>query len=141
MRGRLDAVIVDYLQIIKPEFGKRNQNRADEIGDISWGLKQLARELEIPVISLAQLNRQMANRSDSVPKLSDLRDSGRIEQDGDTIILLHKDQEPDTKRPLDEMVAIVAKQRNGPLGSIPLLHHKEIFDITDALGGGDGGEF
>lgn len=142
MKGRLDAVIIDYLQIIKPEGGKRSQNRADEVGEISWGLKLLARELQIPVISLAQLNRQVANRVDSVPKLSDLRDSGRLEQDADTVILLHKPEEPDIEREVDKLCAIVAKNRNGPLGSIDLQHIKETFDITDASGShGLGGGF
>ncbi len=140
LKGQLDAVIVDYLQIIRPDGGRVNGTRSDEIGKMTWGLKQLARELNIPVIVLCQLNRGVANRTDPTPKLSDLRESGNIEQDADTVLLLHKTEEPDIKRPIDELIIIVGKQRNGPLGAIKLQHHKDIFDITDASGSHGYGE-
>jgi replicative DNA helicase len=142
LKGRLDMVVVDYLQIIKPDSSKSDGTRTEEVAKISWGLKQLARELEIPVIALAQLNRGVTNRTDPTPKLSDIRECGNIEQDADTVLLLHKTEEPDLSRRIDQLHVIVAKQRNGELGVVPLLHHKEYFDITDASGShGSGGGF
>lgn len=87
----LDVIVIDYLGLIAPEQNSRFQNRNQELGAISRGLKALAKELGIPVVALAQLNRGIESRADSKPKMSDLRDSGEIEQDADMIIMAHRD--------------------------------------------------
>jgi len=108
-RSGLACVFVDYLQLVEPEDKRANRNA--QVGGISRGLKALARELGVPVVALAQLNREAESRPGGKPRLSDLRDSGEIEQDGDAVVLLHR--RPDASGMLDFEVA---KQRNGPLG-------------------------
>lgn len=90
---KLDLIVIDYLGLINPEPGNRHQNRNQELGAISRGLKALAKELEIPIVALAQLNRSIETRTDAKPKMSDLRDSGEIEQDADVIIMAHRDMQ------------------------------------------------
>lgn len=87
----LSLIVIDYLGLISPEPGNRHQNRNQELGAISRGLKALAKELGIPIVALAQLNRSIETRADAKPKMSDLRDSGEIEQDADVIIMAHRD--------------------------------------------------
>ncbi|MFV3387856.1 DnaB-like helicase C-terminal domain-containing protein [Pseudomonas sp. NY15364] len=87
----LDVIVIDYLGLIAPEPNSKHQNRNQELGAISRGLKALAKELGIPIIALAQLNRSIETRADAKPKMSDLRDSGEIEQDADVIIMAHRD--------------------------------------------------
>jgi len=115
----LKAVFVDYLQLMSA--GKKCNNREQEISHISHSLKALAKELKIPVIALAQLNRDSAKRPDKRPRLTDLRESGAIEQDADLIMLLYREY-MDTLKPEDDGKAdlIVAKQRQGPTGRLPL---------------------
>jgi replicative DNA helicase len=88
---KLDLIVIDYLGLINPDQNGRHQNRNQEVGAISRGLKALAKELNLPIIALAQLNRSIETRFDSKPKMSDLRDSGEIEQDADVIIMAHRD--------------------------------------------------
>ena len=115
----LDLVMVDYIQLMASDG--RAENRQNEVSEISRALKGIAKELNVPVLALAQLSRAGAQRSDKRPILSDLRDSGAIEQDADVVMFLHREEyyDPNTE---DKNIAevIVAKQRNGPLGTIKL---------------------
>lgn len=90
----LDLIVIDYLGLINPDPGNKHQNRNQELGAISRSLKALAKELGIPVVALAQLNRGIESRTDAKPRMSDLRDSGEIEQDADVIIMAHRDDDP-----------------------------------------------
>ena len=116
----LGLIIIDYLQLMEGR-SSRGDNRVQEISEISRGLKQLARELDIPVIALSQLSRAVESRPDQVPKLSDLRESGSIEQDADVVMFLYREDrvKPDTPNKGIADV-IVAKHRNGPVGKISL---------------------
>ena len=116
----LDLVVVDYLQLLS--FPK-SESRQQEISDISRSLKSLARELEVPVVALAQLSRQVEQRDDKRPQLADLRESGSIEQDADVVLLLFRPEYyPALRDEENKGVAevIIAKQRNGPTGTVRL---------------------
>ena len=124
LRNDLKMVVIDYLQLIEPE--NRRDPRQEQVAQISRRLKGLARELSIPVIALAQVNRSSEDRQDHKPRLSDLRESGSIEQDADTVILLHRPErfEPGQHEGLTEV--IIGKQRNGPVGEITLTFNKNM---------------
>ena len=118
----VDLIIIDYLQLMQATIGgKRNENRVQEISEISRSLKALARELNVPVLALAQLSRAVESRQSKVPQLSDLRESGSIEQDADIVMFIYRDdvynQDTEKKNIAD---IIVAKHRNGPLDEISL---------------------
>ena len=112
-------IIIDYLQLMEGRSG--GDNRVNEISEISRALKQLARELNIPIIALSQLSRAVESRSPQIPKLSDLRESGSIEQDADVVMFLYREdrEKPDT--PNKNIVEVhIAKHRNGPVGKLSL---------------------
>ena len=127
MEQGLDLLIVDYLQLMQPGQQSRDGNRVQEVSDISRGLKALARELGIPIIALSQLSRQTEAREKGEPRLSDLRESGAIEQDADVVISLYRDGErSDDAGVTGEAINFnVAKHRNGPTGSGQLWFRKE----------------
>ena len=125
----LGLVIVDYLQLLRAE--SRSENRAEIIGQMSRGLKMLARELDVPVVALSQLNRSVESRNPKIPMLSDLRESGAVEQDADVVIFIYRDdyyhpENSDTPstRP-GEADLIIAKNRNGPVGTVVLTFRPE----------------
>src|SRR6476659_561365 len=126
----VSLIIVDYLQLVRSPSRRAQDNRQLEISEISAGLKALAKELKIPVIVVAQLNRQPEQRSGGKPRLSDLRESGSIEQDADLVGLLvrpemYEEDEEARVEKAGEAELIIAKQRNGPVGEIPLTFLKE----------------
>lgn len=128
----LDLLIVDYLQLMRGEIGG-DGNRVQEISYISRSLKALARELNIPVVALSQLSRAVESRQDKRPMLSDLRESGSIEQDADVVIFVYRDVEynPDTEFPNLAEVR-VAKHRSGPTGVVPAFFKKELTKFENA---------
>jgi replicative DNA helicase len=121
----LGLIIIDYLQLMQGS-GRGDGNRVQEVSEISRGLKLLARELNVPVIALSQLSRSVESRSPQVPMLSDLRESGSIEQDADIVMFIYREEyynpETDRKQITD---LIIAKHRNGPTGKIELFFHPE----------------
>jgi replicative DNA helicase len=132
------CVLVDYLQLMT--YVGRADSRQEQIADISRNIKALARELEIPVLCAAQLNRQPADRPTHRPRMSDLRESGSIEQDADVIMLLHNEdyyhKGEDAYTPSGVTELIVEKQRNGPVGIVPLVFRREVTRFESAATGG-----
>ena len=132
----VQLIIVDYLQLLRSTSRRAQDNRQLEISEISAGLKGLSKELKIPVIVVAQLNRQPEQRSGGKPRLSDLRESGSIEQDADLVGLLvrpelYEEDEEARQEKSGEAELIIAKQRNGPVGEIPLTFLKEFTRFED----------
>ena len=122
----LGLIIVDYLQLMQGS-GKSDGNRVQEVSEISRGLKLIARELNVPVIALSQLSRSVESRSPQIPQLSDLRESGSIEQDADIVSFIYRPgyYEPDNPEFENITKLIIAKHRNGPVGHIDLFFHPE----------------
>ena len=118
----LGLIIIDYLQLVED---RSSSDRIQQISSISRGLKSLARELDVPIIALSQLSRKVEERSDKRPMLSDLRESGAIEQDADIVMFIYREEYYDKENPelKNKAQVIVAKQRNGPTGSFELLFH------------------
>ncbi|RWH84274.1 MAG: replicative DNA helicase [Mesorhizobium sp.] len=145
----LDVIVIDYIQLMQGSSAKSSQNRVQEITEITTGLKALAKELAVPIIALSQLSRQVESRDDKRPQLSDLRESGSIEQDADVVMFVYREEyylknrepKPGTdeyikwEREMNEMrgkaEVIVAKQRHGPTGSVSLAFQGEFTRFSD----------
>jgi replicative DNA helicase len=147
-KNNLGLLVVDYLQLIRPSGFNRETNRVQEIGEISQGLKAIAKELDIPVIALSQLSRAVESRENKRPLLSDLRESGNIEQDADIVMFIYREEYYLDKRvPLEHdqnadwqdqynrvrnmAEIIMAKQRNGPVGSCTLRFDSETTSFSN----------
>jgi replicative DNA helicase len=150
----ISIAFIDYLQLMSGDNNKKGDNRQQEISDISRGLKQLARELQMPIVALSQLNRGVESRDNKRPMLSDLRESGAIEQDADIILFVYRDdvyreakeKEKEMKAKADgkdykseyikkedeETELIIGKQRNGPTGTVDLIFQKGFTKFIDA---------
>ncbi len=148
----LDVIVIDYVQLMQGSSAKSSQNRVQEITEITTGLKALAKELGVPIIALSQLSRQVESRDDKRPQLSDLRESGSIEQDADVVLFVYREEyylrNKEPKPGTDEYIKwegdmndargkaeiIIAKQRHGPTGTVPLGFQGEFtrfFDLAD----------
>lgn len=127
----LDMIVVDYLQLMTADRITKDANRVSETSDISRGLKRLAREMNVPVIALSQLSRSSEHREGGQPRLSDLRDSGAIEQDADVVLMLWRQGQTEISQEYEDVRAIVAKHRNGPTGMVELSFQKSTTTFRD----------
>jgi replicative DNA helicase len=145
----LDLIVIDYVQLVTGDGGGREQNRVQEVTQITQGLKALAKELSIPVVALAQLSRQVENREDKRPQLADLRESGSIEQDADVVISIFREEyylsraEPREGTPehltwqedMDKLAGmaelIIGKQRHGPVGTVKVHYQNELTKFSN----------
>jgi replicative DNA helicase len=144
----LDVLVVDYLQLLTGS-SKKGENRVQELTEITTGLKALAKELAVPIVALSQLSRQVENRDDKRPQLSDLRESGSIEQDADVVMFVYREEyylkgkEPkpgteehfkwqtDMDQAHGKAEVIIGKQRHGPTGTVQLAFQAEVTRFTD----------
>jgi replicative DNA helicase len=135
--GRLGLLVIDYIQLMTSN--RQGENRATEVSDISRAIKSLAKELQVPIVALSQLSRKVEERNDKRPMMSDLRESGAIEQDADVILMMYREEyyKPDTP---DKGIAevIIGKQRNGPTGTVQLTFLGEYTRFESLAGAGSG---
>jgi len=138
--GKMGLIVVDYLQLMSGSGASNSRdNRATELGEISRGLKMLAKELQCPVLALSQLNRSVEQRGDKRPMMSDLRESGAIEQDADIIMFIYRDDYYNTESKEPNIAeVIIGKQRNGPTGTIKLYFQKNQTRFENLATGSDG---
>jgi replicative DNA helicase len=135
--GGLGLIVVDYIQLMSSNAGKASENRATEISEISRSLKALAKELHVPVIALSQLNRSLEQRPNKRPVMSDLRESGAIEQDADLILFIYRDEVYNSDSPdKGKAEIIIGKQRNGPIGKVELAFRGEYTRFDNLASGG-----
>jgi len=137
--GQLGLIVIDYIQLMSGTSDKSNENRATEISEISRSLKSLAKELNVPVVALSQLNRSVEQRQDKRPVMSDLRESGAIEQDADLILFIYRDEvyNKDSEQKGTAEI-IISKQRNGPIGTVRLTFLGEHTRFENYAGGYQG---
>lgn len=131
IKDKIGLVVVDYVQLIDPD--NRRERRDLQIGEISRQLKLLAKDIEVPVLAVAQLNRAAEERADGEPWLSDLRDSGSLEQDGDVVLMLWKSRKEVAEPNVATVYCKIAKQRNGPTATVKLLYCKRHMLFKDAV--------
>lgn len=131
----LDMIVIDYLQLMEvPKGSSKGASRQEQVSELSRGLKLLAKELQIPVIVLSQLNRSSETRVDRVPQVSDLRESGSLEQDADIVFLIHRPEAGDENNRPGETDLIIGKHRSGPTGKIPLTSMLEYSKFVQGQG-------
>lgn len=129
----LGLIVIDYLQLMSGRGGKSSENRTQEVSEISRSLKGLARELNVPVIALSQLSRSVESRNPQIPQLSDLRESGSIEQDADVVMFIYRDDyyNPDTSERPNTADVLIAKHRHGPTGTAELYFERETLQFKN----------
>lgn len=145
----LDMIVIDYLQLMETSSSRKNGSRENEVSELSRNIKLLAKELDVPIIVLSQLNRKAEERAEGKPLVSDLRESGSLEQDADMVLLIHRPSASDPDNRPGQADLIIGKHRGGPMGTIPLAAMMEYSMFADgrgmvpredeALGDGQGG--